>query len=451
MAAKFFDKSLLTLKDEVGKLNMFDLAIPIFFGQVCNILLGTVNTLALNRVSDDAVTAVNVTNTVINIPAVILNMIASGVLVLISIALGATDKKQAAEISTSGVTIATAGSVIISVVMYLLAEPILSLMNLSGKILAMGVIYLKIRSVFLLFTGLTNVITAILRANGSSVPTMAAGIIANAVNAMGSLFVVSSLYSGNKIAGVAISAAAGQLCGALYAIVSARKVNFAHKFVPSCAIHILKVGVPSGVSSLAYTLSAMYSTALLASLGKTVVNLKVYATTISNYTYLFGYAIAQATAIMIGRHLGAGNIKKANRLYWQTARQVPMLNCLLSLCVFIFSDKIMRIFTSDGKMIETAHIIFLIDIVIEIARGFTHVGENSLCSAEDTFFTSVVSVTACLVIGMLVCRIFTIDLKLGLYGYYLAAIIDEGTRGIVYAVRWKKGKQLRRFTDCRNS
>lgn len=451
MATKFFDKSLLTLKDEVGTLNMFSLAIPIFFGQVCNILLGTVNTIALNRVSDDAVTAVNVTNTVINIPTVILNMIASGVLVLISIALGGGNKKQASEIGTSGVTLAVAGSVLISAIMYFLAEPILSVMNLRGKILEMGVTYFKIRIVFLLFTGLINVITAILRANGRSVPTMAAGILANAVNAMGSLFVVSPLYSGNKIVGVAVSAVAGQFCGVLYAIISARKVKFTHKFVIARAVHILKVGVPSGVSLLAYTLSAMYSTSLLTSLGKTVVNLKVYASTISNYTYLFGYAIAQATAIMIGRHLGAGNIKKANRLYWQTARCVPMLNCLLSGCVFLFSDKIMRIFTDNSDMIKTAHIIFLIDIVIEIARGFTHVGENSLCSAEDTFFTSAVSVTACVVIGMLVCRIFTIDLKFGLYGYYLAAILDEGTRGIIYAVRWKKGKQFRHFTNCPNS
>lgn len=66
MNKAIWDKSLLNLNDNSGNLNLFALAIPLFFQQVFTILLGTVNTVALTRVSEDAVTSVNVANMVID-------------------------------------------------------------------------------------------------------------------------------------------------------------------------------------------------------------------------------------------------------------------------------------------------------------------------------------------------------------------------------------------------
>lgn len=46
MKKALFDKSLLTLNDSGGRLNIFSLAVLLFFQQVFTILLGTVNTVA---------------------------------------------------------------------------------------------------------------------------------------------------------------------------------------------------------------------------------------------------------------------------------------------------------------------------------------------------------------------------------------------------------------------
>lgn len=440
---RLFDRTLCTLQDESGTLKLWSLSFPIFMNLVFNLLLGTVNTVALTYVSPSAVTAVNVSNTVIGIPTVLLNMIVNGMLVLLSLALGGGRKGAVGGIFKTGLIASVVFSGFLFGLLGFFAEPILRLMGLSGATLSSGVSYLRIRALSLSFAAVTNCITARLRAHGFAAPTMIAGILSNAVNAAGSVFAVSPFYKGNKIIGVAVMTVVGQLCGMIYAVLRARKtVCGGAKAAVSFADlrHILAVGVPGGISLLAYNISTVYSTSLLAKLGEDVINVKVYTATVSGYTYLFGLAVAQSAAMMIGRHAGAGHFDSAQRLFRQTVRLVPLLNAALSFLVFLFSCQIMQIFTNDPAIITAAHTVFLIDIAIEIFRGVSHVGENALCSVEDTVFTSAVSIPSSLVIGIFGCWFFSIRLGLGLYGYYAAAVLDELLRSTAYRIRFQRGR-----------
>lgn len=106
----------------------------------------------------------------------------------------------------------------------------------------------------------------------------------------------------------------------------------------------------------------------------------------------------------------------------------------------MFATPLMKIFTEDLQIIAAAHGIFLLDIVIEIARGNTHVGENALGSVADTAFTSMVSILCCFCISSFGCWLFSIKLGMGLYGFYIASLLDESTRGILNRLRWNKSK-----------
>lgn len=441
---KIFDKALLSLSDSSGRLNLFGLAVPLFFQQVFTILLGTVNTVVLTKVSEDAVTAVNVANMVISVPINLTNMVTSGSLILLSLFLGAGKKSEVGRIYTTAIAAAAALSAVLSVSLSIFAEPLLGIMNISGNILSSAVVYFRIRIICLFFTVAANCITAVLRAHGYAKSTMISGMITNAVNALLSLLVISPYYKGNKISGVAFAAAIGQLCGMLYAVAALylrKDINYRGRFSFAILRRIIGVGIPSGMSLFAFSISSAVSTSIIAALGQAAVNVKVYALNISQYTYLFGYAVAQSNSLMIGRCVGAGDYSRAKRQFAQAARLVPVLNAALAALVFIFSNKLIRIFTVDQGLIATAHIIFLIDIAIEAARGNTHIGENALCSVTDTAFTSAVSVSAC-VFNSFACWLLCIKLGLGIYGFYAASLIDEGTRGILYRIRWSKGNWI---------
>lgn len=118
MNKAIWDKSLLNLNDNSGNLNLFALAIPLFFQQVFTILLGTVNTVALTRVSEDAVTSVNVANMVIDIPVNLTYMITSGTLVILSLSLGAGKKDIIGKIYITGIISTAILSLILSVILF---------------------------------------------------------------------------------------------------------------------------------------------------------------------------------------------------------------------------------------------------------------------------------------------------------------------------------------------
>lgn len=78
-------REVINLTDKSGSLNLFALAVPMFFQQLCTMMLGTVSTVILARVSENAVTAVNVANMIINIPLNLIAMITNGMLIILGI------------------------------------------------------------------------------------------------------------------------------------------------------------------------------------------------------------------------------------------------------------------------------------------------------------------------------------------------------------------------------
>ena len=446
---KVWDSSLLTLTDSSGKMNLFELAIPMFFQQIFTLLLGTVNTVVLAKVSSDAVTAVNVANSVLNIPNILLMMPSNGTIIVFSIILGMGKKEMSDDTYKTGLIINMAVSFLLSGVLLCFAPRLLKLMNISGTVLENAIIYFRIRSAFLIMQAMITYFTGILRAYGNAKPTMVSGLIVNGVNALLSVMVVSDIiFPGSKIVGVSVGAIAGQLAGAIYSFcifIKDRPISGNGKYKNSTAIRIMKIGIPSGLSLLAYNISTMIVTALIARLGSKSMNTQVFVSNITGYTHLFGYATALAGSLMIGRLCGAGKFDKAKRLFGQNMRFVPMINTVLAAITFLLSDKLMGIFTSDKSIVQAAHYLFLANIAVECFRGITHVGENALCGIEDTVFTSIVSIAACFGISVLFCWIFIIHLRMGLMGYYLAAMMDEGIRGLLYRIRWSSGVGFRRF------
>lgn len=442
---EFFSNPLFEINDSAGRINLFAMSVPLFFQLIFNLMLGTINTIVLTYVSDEAVTAVNVANTVLNVPVILLTMVTNGLLVILSYSLG-KGNGAAGDACVTGIAINIISAVAISIICFTQAPVFMQLMGLSGRTAAQAVLYFRIRSLFLVFQALAVCYTAILRANGFAKPTMISGMIINIINAAMSVMVVCGwIMPNNKIAGVSFAAVIGQIAGFIYAYIALKRkyeVKQKGRFTRQLSLRILKIGVPGGFSLLAYNISVMVSTAILTSLGSNIINTKIFVSNVANYSYLFGYATAQSCALMIGRYAGAGKYNAVKQLYKKILLFTPLLNVCLSLLIFIFSNRIMHVFTNDPAIIAAAHALLFIDIAVEAERGLNHVGENSLCGVGDTLFTSMVSISSCIFINMLGCWFLCIKLGLGLYGYYAAVILDEGVRSIIYYCRWRKSRWI---------
>lgn len=444
----YFD--VISLSDKSGELNLYKLAIPIFFQQIFTMLLSMINTVVMSSVSPEAVAAVSVAGSMVNLFAVLIAMPATGAMILMSVALGMGDSRRCGNVYIVGIRITIAASLVLGIVSLLFANNIISFMKLEENVFDGAVVYFKMRSAFLIFGALTTYTTSILNAYGKTKVTFISGIIGNVVNVILSVLVVNDILNfSNKVLGVAFAGVTGQFFSMVYAVYkfySDKKTVKRGRFSTVMLSNIMKIGVPGGFSSFSYVAMSVLVTKMIASLGTDMVNTNVFFGTISNFTFQFGAAIAQAGGIMTGRLFGADNVSHVKRLYKYNVRLATFSNCILTLVVFVFSNQLMRIFTDNAEIISAVKTLFLLDIAQEFFRGRRNVTESVLNSMEDTAYTSVVSVITCFAIKLPLCKLVII-LGLGLNGFMICGAITECVCAIFLEYRWKRGKMSHNLAE----
>jgi Na+-driven multidrug efflux pump len=203
---------------------------------------------------------------------------------------------------------------------------------------------------------------------------------------------------------------------------------------------ILYVGVPGGISSISYSASQVVSTAIIAVLGVTTMSANIYLSTIFFYVYVIGLSLGLACSLIIGWLVGAHDFDRAYRLSQQTLKITILINITCSLCIFIFGESIIRLFTDNAEIVVIAKTIMFIDIFVEIGRAFNHVENNALRGAGDVLYSMVVSILSCWLISILLAYVLCIKLNMGLPGCWIAFAIDEFFRGIVFYRRFESRK-----------
>ena len=243
---------------------------------------------------------------------------------------------------------------------------------------------------------------------------------------------------------VAIVGGMAQLFGILFSggYFIAKKCFFSVRITRRDVLDIIRFGVPAGMSILSYNLSVTLTTGFVTRLGVSVINTKVYVDNIVNYTSKISYALGNANAILTGRHRGNNHFDAIKRLFRQNLCIAILSNLVLSLLVLFFHRPLLSIFTDDAVIIALAFGIMALDIPVEIFRAMNHVEEFALNANGDvrtTFITSVFSGWVC---NVLLAYVFTVVLDYGLTGIWIAKMVDEGFKSMVYFIRWKTGRWM---------
>ena len=82
----------------------------------------------------------------------------------------------------------------------------------------------------------------------------------------------------------------------------------------------------------------------------------------------------------------------------------------------------------------------LIDIVLDQGRATNLVYVKGLETAGDISFPVLTSIFTSWALTVGVSALLCIVFKLGIYGAFIGACLDECVRGIIFEIRWKLGK-----------
>lgn len=444
-------RELFTVTNELGTVSLFALAIPMLLEQIMSSMVGFINSAVLSGYSDSAVAATGSATTVINMFMLLANIIATGAGVVVCNYIGADNVVGTKKTGYVTVKLCVLFGATISALLSLLSVPLMTLMNLEGETLSQAIIYFQIRTAFIFIPVINSGLATLLRCYGHSALTVISGFVTIVCNLILNVWVIKfPQYAPlTGVEGIAVGSVISQCMGLTCSIVFVKlqKIGFkkpkTFKDEWSYAKRILRIGLPSGVSTGAYSVSQVITASFVALIGMQAVSAKVYYNNILHYSYLFSFCFGSANSLLVGRLVGAKDHERAKLLNKSLVKLTCLINLCISLIIILHRRTLLSIFTDSEEIIQMAIWIFLIDVIAEQARGISQVYEYALKGVGDMKFMMVVTSVSCWVFAVGLSYLLGVRLGLGLIGCWVGMALDECVRAIFSWTRWRRGRWIK--------
>ena len=199
---------------------------------------------------------------------------------------------------------------------------------------------------------------------------------------------------------------------------------------------MLHIGLPGAATELMYRLAFMVSLSATARLGVAALATHSYTLQTLKFVLLISLSIGWACEIMVGRLVGAGQLREADRMVRKGVRNGMLASGTLVLGAALAAPWMMRAFTRDPAIIEAAQTLLWLSVVLELGRVFNLVLVGALRATGDLHFPVYVGfASTALLLGV---GSYVMGRSFGLPGIWMAYIADECIRGLLMWWRWRQ-------------
>jgi len=437
------------IKEKYDNKTIFMMSLPIFVELLLQLLVGNIDQFMISKYSQEAVAAIGNGNQIMNIVIVVLNVMSVSTTILISQYLGAKNKSKGSEVSTASLLISSVFSILITILVILFNKQLFMWLKVPNEILAETSRYTVIIASFVLIQGIYMTINSILRSYALMKEVMYVSILMNMINIIGNAILINGLFKAPRlgIVGAAISTNFSKCIGLIaVTIILIKKVDIkiSLKYLKPFPIDTIKkllfIGLPSGGESLSYNLSQMIILKVVNIFGTSVIATRVYGNMLANVCYVYSLAIGQATQVVIGYLIGAGREDEVENRVWSVSVISLVVSLALTILIYFNSDAVFGIFSKDPVVLALGKKIIFIEIFLEIGRAINIVMTKCLIAAGDVYYPVLTTLTFSWVVAVGGSYILGVKLGLGLQGVWLAMMMDELIRAVIFAIRFKSCK-----------
>lgn len=441
--------------DDIMHSSVLKLAWPIFVQALLSMFLGYADTLMLSGYNQTAVGAIGNANQVLGFLTLAFTIISSASGVVVAQYLGAKQKDKINQIYTVCIAFNLVLSLAISLLVFFGSRMLLSLLRTPDEMMNDASTYMKIVGGFIFTQAVLDTLSRIFQSNGKTVFGMVISLGINAINVGGNyLFLYGPLkFLRLGASGVAVSTTVSRTIGLMIAFVlfslfidGKISVRYLKPFPKDILKTLLRLGIPTAGETISYNISQLFVTGFVNTLGIVAINTKIYAGILSNFAYLYSISVAMATTIIVGHAVGAGDYDFAYKRVNKTMRSALIISVAIACFNRLISPVTFGLFTSNPDILDLkpqimalGQQVMVIAIFLEMGRTSNLVIINSLKAAGDVKFPTYLGIVAmwgCSVVGG---YLLGIVCGLGLRGIWVAMAADEIVRGIIVAIRWRRG------------
>jgi putative MATE family efflux protein len=401
----------------------------------------------VSHVSDGAVAALGIANQFVVLALICFNFIGIGASVVITHHVGANDRAGAEKIVTTAIGVNTWIGLIVSLVTYFFAEPLLRAMQLPSELMVHALPFLRLMGGTLFMEAMNTAIGASLRAHGHTRDAMIVTVIQNAINIAGNFVLLFGLFGAPKmgVTGVALSSVFSRVVASIILwILLDRRLKLMLRLRDFFEIRldrikrILHIGLPAAGEHMSYWVSLMVITSFAARLGGESLATMTYTQQVQRLVILFSIALGLGTEILIGRLVGAGEFEEAYREVLKSVRTGLIIATVGILLVAATAPQLLGLFSRDPVIIAGGSMLLWMSIIYEPGRVFNIVIINALRATGDARFPVQIAACSQWLFSVPLAWLLGIRLHWGLPGIWVAMMIEEWFRGLIMYRRWKK-------------
>lgn len=449
----FYDKS----KIDYGNLlfprrALWMLLIPLIIEQMLNSLMGMVDTLMVSRVGAEAISAVSLVDSINNLVLQVFAAMAAGAAIICSQYLGRKDEKGCNDAAKQIVLTVVVISSVIMIIGVGFRKPLLHLIfgSVEEAVMTNAQIYFLITALSYPFIALFQAGAAFYRACGNSKFTMKTALIANVANIVGNTLFIFVLQMG--AAGAAVSTLISRALCAFVVFYALRKPGYAIQLKNYFSIRpdlnlivkILAIGVPSGIENGMFQFGKLAIQSTVSSLGTAAIAAQAMTIIFENVNGMAAVGIGIGLMTVVGQSIGAGRQEEAKYYIVKLAGYAEIAMIISCILVYIAARPVTVLAgMSEESTALCMHMILAITIVKPLLWVPSFTPPNGLRAAGDVRF-SMITATLTMWLCRVALSIFLMRVvKTGPIGVWYGMFADWGVRGVIFTIRFVRGKWLR--------
>lgn len=351
------DKKHDFTQGNIGK-QLITFSVPIMLTNLLQLSYQFIDSLWVgNLIGDNALGAVAIASTAINVALAFILGINNATLTILSQQRAKEDESGLVRYLNAFVVLLIGLSLIAGLMGFVFAENILIQLNTPREMMADAKSYLQINSLGIVFLIGYNFISTVMRAVGDSKTPLKIVLGAVILNAVLDPFFISVFNLGVSGATMATILSQGiSFLGGLYYVFDNKLVPFSRPRIPAKeeVLIILKLGIPSGLQRSVISAGSAAIMSVINSFGPAVVSGYSAAGRLDGLIMLPAHSLGTASNSMAGQNIGA---KKWDRVY-KIARYGLIINIVImlpiALLVFIFAEPAVKLFIQEVDAIAFA-------------------------------------------------------------------------------------------------
>ena len=422
---------------------------PLVIEQLLAVFVGMADSIMVANVGEAAVSGVSLVDNIMILIINIFAALATGGAVVAGQYIGRKDEKSACKAATQLVWFVSLSAVAIMILVYFGKDIILNQVfgHITAEVKGHADIYLLIVTASIPFIALYNGGAAIFRAMGNSQVSMRVSLLMNAINVTGNAILVFGLRIGT--AGVAIPTLISRMVAAIViTVLLCNQTRILHiertlkiRFDGRMIRKILAIGVPNGLENSMFQLGKILVLSLVSTFGTYAIAANAVSNAIALFQILPGMAISLAITTVISQCVGANDYEQVHYYVKKLLAIIYVAMVGTVALIFLALPLILKAYNlSDQTVAAATNIIHFHGISAMIIWPLSFALPAAYRAAGDA--------KACMYTSIVSMWIFRIGFSylvgkymgLGVFGVWVAMVIDWVVRAICFIIRYFNGK-----------